>query len=119
MSIRESPEQSVEQSGPDWILPIMIGVLALAIVPAALVWVATHIPPSSEAHLTAFPEDSFPARGFSLSEYHREMEVRLHGLRWVDRDKGIAQVPIELGMQLILAHKLPARDGVPAGGQQK
>ena len=101
------------------LLPIVLGVIALALVPAAIVWIATRIVPAPESPLTAFPEESFPAQGFTLGDYRREMDSRLHGLGWIDRDKGIAHVPIELGMQLMLAQKLPARDAAPVEGKKQ
>jgi hypothetical protein len=119
MSSSENHDQIADSRGADLLIPIVIGVLALALVPAAVVWIATRVVPAPEAPLSAFPEESFPPQGFTLGEYHREIEARLHGLGWIDRDKGIAHVPIELGMQLMLAHKLPARDAVPVEGKKQ
>jgi hypothetical protein len=119
MNANQMPERAAERHGPDRIVSIVLGVLALALVPAVIVWIALRFSPAPEPTFRAFPEGSFPAQGFSLGDYRKEMEDRIHGLGWVDRDKKIAHVPIELGMQLMLARKPPARDTAPDGGRKQ
>jgi hypothetical protein len=119
MSPDEIRRQPADQGGLGLILPIVIGVIGLAIVPAAIAWVATRMVSTPEAPVTAFPEDSFPAQGLTLGEYRRDMESRLHGFGWIDREKGIAHVPIEVGMQLLLARGLPAREEAPDGAKKQ
>ena len=119
MSLNENRDQPADQGPLDRLLPIVIGILGLAIVPAAIAWLARRIVSTPEAPLTAFPEEAFPAQGLKLGEYRREMEGRLHGLGWIDRDKKIAHIPIELGMQLLLAHGLPAREEAPDGAKKQ
>jgi hypothetical protein len=119
MSSTENQDRLADARAPNLLVPVVIGVIALALVPAAIVWITTRVVPVPGAALTAFPEESFPAQGLTLGEYRRDMEGRLHGLGWIDRDKGIAHVPIELGMRLMLAQKLPARDAAPVEGKNK
>jgi hypothetical protein len=119
MSPSENQDRLADPRGSDRLLAIAIGIIALAAIPAAVVWITTRMVPAPGAPLSAFPEGSFPAQGLTLGEYRREMEARLHGLGWIDRDKGVAHVPIELGMQLMLAHKLPARDAAPVEGKKQ
>jgi hypothetical protein len=115
MSTDENTPEAAGVSSIDRVLPIVIGVLGLAMVPAAIAWLAMRIVAVPEPPHAVFPEDSFPAQGFSLVEYRREMDARLQGLGWIDRDKGIAHVPIEMGMQLLLERGLPAREEAPEG----
>lgn len=112
-STEESPDRPVDRKSTDLLLPILTGVLALAVVPAAIVWIANRFIPSADVPAVAFPEQSFPAHGYTLGEYRKDTDERLHVLGWVDREKRIAHVPIEIGMQLMLAGKSPARDAKP------
>jgi hypothetical protein len=115
MSTDQDTAEAAGKSLLDRLLPDVIGILGLAMVPAGIAWLAMRVASTPEAPQAAFPEESFPAQGFTLTEYRREMETRLHGLGWIDREKGIAHVPIEMGMQLVLAHGLPAREEAPEG----
>ena len=45
-----------------------------------------------------------------LATYRQTMRDRLNSYGWIDREKGIARVPIEEGMELVLQAGLPARD---------
>jgi hypothetical protein len=119
MTSDEDTTQTAGKSSLDRALPIVIGVLGLAMIPAAIAWLAMHAVSTPEPPRSPFPEESFPAQGFTLAEYRNEMETRLHGLGWVDRDNGIAHVPIEMGMQLLLAHGPPAREEAPDGAKKQ
>jgi hypothetical protein len=113
-------EDGAEPVGPsalDRFLPAVLAVVGFAAIPAALAWLATRVVSTPRPPPAAFPKESFPAQGFTLQEYRREMEGRLDGLGWVDHEKGIAHVPIQLGMKLLLARGLPAREESPSGGK--
>jgi hypothetical protein len=118
MSTDENTPETAGVSSLDRILPLVMGVLGLAMIPAAIAWLAMRVVSVPEPPQAAFPQESFPAQGVTLVEYRREMDARLHGLGWIDRDKGIAHVPIEMGMQLLLAHGLPAREEAPEGAKK-
>jgi hypothetical protein len=115
MSTDENTADAEGKSPLDRFLLVVLGILGLAMVPAGIAWLAMRVASTPESPQAAFPEESFPAQGFTLTEYRREMETRLHGLGWIDREKGIAHVPIEVGIQLVLAHGLPAREEAPEG----
>jgi hypothetical protein len=119
MSPNEDRSQPADQGSLDRLLLILIGIFGLALVPAAIAWLALRVVSTPEAPLAVFPDESFPAQGLALGEYRRDMESRLHDLGWIDREKGIVHVPIDLGMQLLLAHGLPAREEAPGGARKQ
>ena len=45
-----------------------------------------------------------------LAEHRRAMEEELGGYGWVDRERGLARIPIREGMARVLEQGLPARD---------
>jgi hypothetical protein len=114
MSPDENPVQPAVQSALDRFLLTLLGIVGLATVPAAIAWLVMRAVSTGEPPPAAFPKESFPAQGFTLQEYRQEMGSRLDSYGWVDREKGIARVPIELGMKLLLARGLPAREEAPA-----
>lgn len=119
MSPDEDRVQPAREGALDRFLLMVLGVAGLASIPAAVAWLVLRVVSPRESPSNAFPEGSFPAQGFTLQEYRREMEGRLGSLGWIDREKGVAHVPIELGMKVLLARGLPAREEPPdAGGKR-
>lgn len=115
----EDRTQPARESVLDRYLLTVLGVVGLLSIPAAVAWFASRVASPRELPSTAFPEESFPAQGYTLREYRQEMENRLGSLGWIDREKGIAHVPIELGMKVLLERGLPARQEPPDGGKKQ
>ena len=65
--------------------------------------------PPPDPLLQANPEDALAAM--------RAQEARLLGTYgWVSREAGVARIPIDRAMDLVLERGLPARDGADGGG---
>jgi hypothetical protein len=61
-----------------------------------------------------FPEPRLERFPFvTRDRLRKEEETRLHGYAWVDRDGGVARIPIERAMELIAERGLPPVTGVP------
>lgn len=75
--------------------------------------VAAQAPPTPQPRLLVNPEAE-------LEQFLQEKLARLHGYGWVDRDSGIAHIPIEQAMQQIVEHGLPRWPpaGPPPPGQE-
>lgn len=54
-----------------------------------------------------------------LREMRKEDARRLASYGWVDREEGIAHLPIERAMDLILEEGLPAREGTGEGAEEE
>ncbi|MGB3643460.1 MAG: hypothetical protein WBA15_03190 [Mesorhizobium sp.] len=90
---------------------VTLGVLYLLFRPQAL-WT----PPGAEWS----DNEANPALSTSphedLAAIRRQEDAELEKLAWVDRDKGIARIPIEDAMRLIAQNRLPnlSNDAAPA-----
>jgi hypothetical protein len=87
-----------------------LGVVLLFVVFALFVWVVMRIMPRGDQ----YEEKRAAARVEKLKTATDEANATLHSYGWVDKEKGLAHVPIERAMQLAtaeLAQKMPA----PAG----
>jgi len=83
-------------------------VLAVLLVPAAFAWFASRRFPLRPQ--VASPPPELLGRGHrTLEQYREEMKETLQGVGWVDREKGLAHVPIDVAMQVLLARGLPTR----------
>jgi hypothetical protein len=51
-----------------------------------------------------------------LKQFRQAEDAVLNTYRWVDRQAGIAQVPVDRAIELIAEHGLPARPVLPAPG---
>ena len=97
-----------------------LGVVLLFVIFALLVWVIMRIVPRGDT----YEEKRAVARMEKLKTATDEANATLHGYGWVDKEKGIAHVPIERAMQLAvveLAQKMQAPAGpiaTPAPEQQ-
>lgn len=55
--------------------------------------------------------------GTELAEYRQEMEQRLGQYGWVDRENGIARIPIDRALEIYL-ERANAEAAPPAGGRR-
>jgi len=108
---------------------IAIGVVSLAIFAFSTVWAAyilshetkkneqatgaTHRPTRVEREEIGIIDQVPFAIDKRRDRWRAEHDGRLNGYGWVDRDKGIAHVPIEQAMNAIAGGALPA--GAPSG----
>jgi hypothetical protein len=103
---------------------IVVGVVSLAIFALATVWAALLLRHETKkieqtTGITQRPlrvtqeeigiVDQVPfAIDNRLQRWRQEHEARLNGYGWVDRDKGIAHVPIERALEAVAGGALPA-----------
>jgi len=80
--------------------------------PAALIWFseAGHEQETPGSLYDAVREDRFVRSVEALAELRAMEEQWLETHGWVNREEGIARVPIEMGMKMILSDPPPARD---------
>lgn len=87
-----------------------LGVVLLFAVFGAFVWVAIGAAPRG----TDFEEKRAKNRSDKLKATHDEAEKNLHSYAWVDKNKGVARIPIEQAMKLTVA-ELSQKQPAPAG----
>jgi len=108
---------------------ILVGIVSLAIFAGSTVWAAWILSHETKKNEQATGAIKRPPRvmeeeigiidqvPFSidnrLHRWRKAHDARLNGYGWVDRDKGIAHVPIERAMEAIATGALPA--GAPTG----
>jgi hypothetical protein len=95
-------------------LLVLAWLLLAVALPAGLIWFRAPAPADArDATTAAQPGDPVGvAADKALAEYRARMQEWLGGYGWVDREAGIARVPIEQGMQAVLRAGLPARDRI-------
>jgi hypothetical protein len=54
--------------------------------------------------------------GQAMKELRRQEEKHLKSYGWIDREKGLAHIPIERAMDILVDKGLPARKPKPSGG---
>jgi hypothetical protein len=84
-----------------------LGVVLLFIVFGLLVWVIFSAIPRGDS----YEEKRAKARMEKLEQLHKDATTALTSYGWVDKNKGVARIPIEQAMQLAmadLANKKPA-----------
>ncbi|HEY7372215.1 MAG TPA: hypothetical protein VIF57_08665 [Polyangia bacterium] len=108
---------------------ITIGVVSLAIFALSTVWAAwilshetkkteeatgaTHRPPRVEREEIGIIDQVPFSSDTRLHRWRAEHDGRLNGYGWIDREKGLAHMPIEQAIDKIAGGALPA--GAPAG----
>lgn len=91
-------------------LSAWLGVVLLFAVFGAFVWVAIGAAPRG----TDFEASRVKNRTDKLKTVHEEADKNLHSYAWVDKNKGVARIPIEEAMKLSiveLAQKPPTAAG--------
>jgi hypothetical protein len=108
---------------------IAVGVVSLAIFAVSTVWAAYILSHETKKNQEATGATHRPARVVEeeigivdqvpfatdtrLHRWRAEHTRRLNGYGWVDRDKGVAHVPIEQAIEAVVGGTLPA--GAPTG----
>ena len=103
---------------------IAVGVVSLAIFALSTVWAAwilshetqkveeatgaTHRPPRVEQEEIGIVDQVPFNVDTRLHRWRAEHNAKLNGFGWVDRNKGIAHVPIERAMEAVAGGALPA-----------
>lgn len=101
-------------------------ILLLVVISLLSVWGVIHFFNSDrkehrQAPLAARNENAFPAPrleatpGVALAHDTAAQKVELESYGWVDREKGVAHIPINLSMKLLLQRGLPE----PGGNQTR
>jgi hypothetical protein len=57
--------------------------------------------------------------GQAMKEVRRQEEKHLKSYGWIDREKGVAHIPIERAMEILANKGLPARKQKPSGAAAK
>jgi hypothetical protein len=104
-----------------------IGVLVLTAVAMGVMWLAdgwltkseraSHAPPppmATERPLAPPDPKLQPSPGAGLAQLRAEEEAQLHAYRWIDREEGVVQIPIDRAIELLARRGLPARRQGPA-----
>jgi hypothetical protein len=81
---------------------------------------ATVLRPDAAAPAPAFPKLA-TAEPAALAEFRAQEDALLAGYGWVEKDKGIARMPIDAAMKIVAKRGLPKFPGpeptpAPAGG---
>ena len=88
--------------------------LIAVVAPAALVWFTgrDRVEPVEPGAVldSALPGSARPEQ--ALAEHRAKAQDWLESYGWVDREGGIARVPIEEGMKAVLREGLPAREEI-------
>ncbi len=107
------------------------GLLALAVLTAAAAWAMVAlltVLQARHADRAAAPAPLIetdvlppqprlePTPGEVLQRLRATEEALLHGYAWLDRDRGIARIPIERAMQILAERGLPARAATQEDG---
>lgn len=87
-----------------------LGVVLLFAVFGAFVWVAIGAGPRN----SELDEKRVKNRTDKLKTVHEEADKNLHTYGWVDKNKGVARIPIEEAMKLTMA-ELSQKQPAPAG----
>lgn len=87
-----------------------LGVVLLFAVFGAFVWVAIGAGPRG----TDFEEKRVKNRTEKLKALHEEAEKNLSSYAWIDKNKGVARIPIDQAMKLTMA-ELSQKQPAPAG----
>lgn len=103
----EEPQLSFEQ--PRSAFGTWLGVVLLFAVFALFVWVIMGAMPRGDR----YEQKRAEARMEKLKTVNEEA-LTLHGYGWVDKEKGVARIPIERAMQLSMA-ELAQKKPAPAG----
>ena len=122
---RDNPEVVHEESDVNVraIFAFGAGLLAVGLVVQVLLWllmnyytkqaaqVPRNFPLSAEYQLQAPPE---PRLQIHPQQDLRDLRARedeiLHGYGWVDKNTGVARIPIEEAMKIVVQRGLPARE---------
>jgi hypothetical protein len=107
----------------DYFKVIMVGVVSLVIFAGSTIWAAILLSQETARVVEATGASAYPAAGQEeigivdqvpfemdnrLKRWRKEHDAKLNGYGWVDRNKGIAHVPIKKAMDAIAAGALPA-----------
>ncbi len=122
-AVRQDPD-SINHRGIALVTVASIVIMALALIAAwALLerWQRGReseraVPPAAPRTIGILEQAPIlgPGRGLDL---RARQEADLHRFGWVDRDAGIARIPIEDAVELLVAHPLPPdRPLVPRSG---
>lgn len=125
----ESPGRGHETADVDErsILRVGAALLAVVLLAALVVWWlareldALHTPHASissrEQPLAAFPAPRLePAPLQDIAALRAQKQAMLNGYRWIDRGRGIVQIPIERAMRLLAARAASGEQAAPAAG---
>ena len=108
------PTTAPQERGSWTLVPVAWLLLAVA-APAAIVWFAGRDGAKPGEHGPAVQGGDLPGATRdeqALAEYRARVQEWLESYGWVDREAGIARVPIQQGMQAVLRAGLPAREEV-------
>ncbi len=99
------------------------GLLAVGLVVQVLMWllmnyytnqaarVPRNIPHSAEYQQQAPPEPRLQIHPQQdLRDFRAREDAVLHGYGWVDKNTGVARIPIEEAMKIVVQRGLPARE---------
>lgn len=123
-SLLDNPEVSHETSDIDlrhiamWSIALVILVVLLL---ALLLWLFGHFSKRENrlghrtagvpaaAPMTAAPQLQISPRS-DLAEMRAAEEKALHSYGWIDKEKGLARIPIERAMELLAERAAPAKN---------
>lgn len=75
---------------------------------------ADQLPPEFVRTRPQPPKPTWHRRTQDLEETRREADQRLHSYGWIDKDAGIARVPISRAMEIIAREGLGPESGKPS-----
>lgn len=92
-------DQTVTRVSRGWALVVLVWLLIAVAAPAVSVWLSSDPPPE-----TADLDEQ------ALATQRAKAQAWLDSYGWIDREAGVARVPVEEGMKAVLRRGLPVRD---------